>query len=184
MPLVRDSFCSYCGTAFVPPLAYPRKCASCGTEVWANPIPVTLVLVPVTTGGREGLLVIRRAIPPGVGRLALIGGFVEEYEAWEVGGAREAREEAGIVLDAKDIAPFWFTSTVPKPNRVLLFGLSKVRDLASVEPFEPNHEVSERGVIFGPDRLEDVFAFALHVEAVRKYFAQRGITGEHAFAAG
>jgi 8-oxo-dGTP pyrophosphatase MutT (NUDIX family) len=152
--------------------------------VWANPLPVTLVLVPVTTGGREGLLVIRRAIPPAVGRLALIGGFVEDDEAWEVGGAREANEEAGIVLDPKAITPFWFSSTVPKPNRVLLFGLSPVRDLASVEPFAPNHEVSERGIIFGPNGLEDVFAFSLHIDAVRRYFAQRGITGDHGFTAG
>jgi hypothetical protein len=41
----------------------------------------------------------------------------------------------------------------------------------------PNTEVSERGVVFGPDGLDEVFAFSLHAEAARRYFAGRGVTG-------
>ena len=61
---VRDTFCSYCGTAYASPLAYPRTCAHCKTTVWANPVPVSVVLVPVQDAGRTGLLVVRRAIEP------------------------------------------------------------------------------------------------------------------------
>jgi NADH pyrophosphatase NudC (nudix superfamily) len=69
------AFCHFCGTA-LPAGPYPRTCPGCGTQIWANPVPVAVVLVPI--GG--GLLVIRRAVQPGRGKLALPGGFVEEHE--------------------------------------------------------------------------------------------------------
>jgi len=75
MQRVRDSYCSYCGARFPEPLVYPRTCPACEIEIWANPIPVSVVLVPVVDGDRSGLLVVRRAIPPQVGKLALVGGF-------------------------------------------------------------------------------------------------------------
>jgi len=178
----RDSYCGYCGTAFAPPLAYPRTCASCGAEIWANPIPVAVVLVPVTSGGRTGLLVVRRGIEPGKGKLALVGGFVEEHETWQSGGAREIREETGVRVDAAAIEPFWFASTEPKPNRVLLFGLATSRARESLEPFAPNHETLARGLVFGPRGLADVFAFPLHARAAERYFASIGADGAHAFA--
>jgi 8-oxo-dGTP diphosphatase len=76
MPPIRDQFCSACGTAYVAREAYPRRCPepACGLEVWANPIPVAVTLVPVIDGARTGLLVVRRGIEPGRGRLALVGG--------------------------------------------------------------------------------------------------------------
>ena len=42
--------------------AYPKSCAACGAQVWANPIPVAVALVPIVEGVRTGLLVVRRAI--------------------------------------------------------------------------------------------------------------------------
>ena len=54
MNRVKDAYCSFCGTAFPPPLLnYPRKCvnASCGADVYANPIPVSVVLAPVEHEG-------------------------------------------------------------------------------------------------------------------------------------
>jgi ADP-ribose pyrophosphatase YjhB (NUDIX family) len=181
MNKVRDSFCSFCGAAYLPPLSYPRTCPGCGTQVWANPIPVSVVLVPVVRAGATGLLVIRRGIEPGKGKLALAGGFLEEHETWQEGGAREIREETGLVLDAKALAPFWFTSTEPRPNRVLLFSVSPPVDAASLPAHPPDKETLERGVVMGPGGLDAVFAFNLHAEAARKFFAERGITGDHGF---
>jgi len=179
---VRDTFCSFCGTKYPEPLTYPRTCPSCATMVWANPIPVAVVLVPVIDDARTGLLVIRRAIPPQIGKLALVGGFVEEHEAWNAGGAREVREESGVHVDA-DLEPFWFVSTTPKPNRVLLFGVAKPVEVGALPPFAGDHETSERGLVYGPDGLGEVFAFDLHAEAARRYFARHAITGSHAFRA-
>jgi ADP-ribose pyrophosphatase YjhB (NUDIX family) len=178
----RDTFCSYCGTAYAPPLAYPRTCSGCKTTVWANPIPVSVVLLPVVREGRTGLLVIRRGIQPGLGKLALVGGFLEEHETWQIGGAREMREETGVTIDASTLEPFWFTSTEPRPNRVLLFSLAKPVDAPALAAFAPDHETTERGLVFGPNGLGDVFAFPLHVEAARRFFAARGITGDHGFS--
>jgi ADP-ribose pyrophosphatase YjhB (NUDIX family) len=182
----RDTFCSYCGTAFTPAVAsppYPRTCAGCKTTIWANPIPVSVVLVPVVQGGRTGLLVVRRGIPPAVGKLALVGGFLEEHETWQQGGAREVREETGVMIDAATLEPFGFTSTEPRPNRILLFSVAKPVEAAALAAFRPNEETLERGMVFGPGGLGDVFAFPLHVEAARRFFATRGNTGDQGFSA-
>jgi ADP-ribose pyrophosphatase YjhB (NUDIX family) len=177
----RDSFCSYCGTGFAPPLAYPRTCAGCKTTIWANPIPVSVVLQPVVKDGKTGLLVIRRGIDPGNGKLALVGGFLEEHETWAVGGARELFEETGVTIDAKGLEPFWFTSTEPRPNRVLLFSTAKPLEASALAPFAPNHETLERGLVFGPRGIGDVYAFPLHAEATRRFFATRDVTGDHGY---
>jgi ADP-ribose pyrophosphatase YjhB (NUDIX family) len=183
MQRVRDSFCSFCGTQYVTPLTYPRNCAGCATMVWANPIPVCVVLVQVTDGGRTGLLTIRRAIPPAIGKLALVGGFLEEHESWQVGGAREVREETSVIVDPATLEPMWWASSEPKPNRVLLFSIAPPQPAAGLPAFSPDTEVSERGLVFGPGGLADVFAFSTHIEAAQRYFAHRGITGPHDFAA-
>lgn len=167
----RDAYCSFCGAAHLQIREYPRTCPSCGVTIWSNPIPVVLVLVPVDTGARTGLLVIRRAIEPRRGFLGLVGGFLESHESWQAGGTREVREEAGLVLDPAELAPLWFASTTPDPKQVLLFVLAPVVPIARLPPFVPNAECSERGLIFGPDGLDALFAFPLHVEAVRRWRA-------------
>jgi ADP-ribose pyrophosphatase YjhB (NUDIX family) len=179
MPNARDTFCSHCGHAFAPASKYPRTCANgeCGVTIWANPIPVSVVLQPVKDHGREGLLVVRRSIEPRKGLLALVGGFLEEHETWQVGGAREIREETGVVVDPVGIEPFWFTSTEPKPNRVLLFSTARPIEASEMPAFAPSNETSERGLVFGPDGLDALFAFPLHVEAAKRWFAARGVTG-------
>jgi ADP-ribose pyrophosphatase YjhB (NUDIX family) len=179
----RDTFCSHCGARFAEPLVYPRTCANpaCAVTIWANPVPVAVLLAPIVKGDRTGLLVVRRANPPRIGELALVGGFIEAHERWEAAAAREAREEVAVEIDARSIAPFWFTSTVPKTDRVLLFGEASPIDASALAPFAPNAEVSERGLVFGPRGLDDVFAFALHVEAARRWFHARGVHDDHAF---
>jgi len=182
MPPVRDTYCSYCGASFAGATGYPRTCAGCNTQIWANPIPVSVVLVPVEAAGRTGLLVVRRAIPPQIGKLALVGGFLEEHESWQVGGAREVREEAGVEVDPATLEPLWFASSEPRPNRLLLFSVARPLAASALPPFTASHEASERGLVFGPDGLADVLAFPLHVEAARRFFVDRGITGPHDFA--
>lgn len=177
---MKDAFCSHCGQAFPPPLKYPRRCA-CGVEVWSNPIPVAVALVPIEADGRTGLLVIRRGIEPRRGFLALAGGFLEDHETWQQGAAREVREETGIEINPAELACFWYTSTEPKPNRVLLFATAAPLAAASLPAFTPRGEASERGVVFGPDGLADVFAFPLHRQAVERWFAGRNVTGAHGY---
>lgn len=181
MTPTRDTFCSFCGTAYPTPLSYPRTCTGCKVMVWANPIPVSVVLVPVEREGKTGLLVVRRAIEPRKDKLAIVGGFLEEHETWAQGGAREVREETGVVIDETKLTPFWFTSTEPRPNRVLLFSIAAPMKVSELGPYTPDKETSERGLVFGPGGLDEVFAFPLHAEAARRFFADRSITGEHGY---
>lgn len=180
--LVRDTFCSYCGTRHDTTQGYPRTCPACKTPVWANPIPVCVALVPIVHARGTGLLTIRRAIPPGIGKLALVGGFLEDHEPWQAGMAREVREETGIEVDTTSLTQMYFVSSSPKPNRVLLFAVARELQVGALPPFAPDSETSERGIVFGPEGLDQDMAFGLHAEAVRRYFAERGITGPHAYA--
>ncbi|MFN0250746.1 MAG: NUDIX domain-containing protein [Kofleriaceae bacterium] len=181
MPLARDSFCSYCGTRYTEPHAYPRTCPGCAYQTWANPIPVCVTIVPVVDGERTGVLVVRRNLPPAIGKLALPGGFLEEHEAWNIGAAREVVEETGVVIDP-DVEQLHWRSSRPRPNRLLLFSVAKPVDASTFPAFEADAETQERGVIFGPDGLDEEFAFDLHVDATKRYFASRDVTGPHAFA--
>jgi 8-oxo-dGTP pyrophosphatase MutT (NUDIX family) len=111
--------------------------------------------------------------------LALVGGFVEEHESWQQAAAREVREETNIEIDPERLETFFFGSTEPIPNRVLLFSAAPPIDVRSMPPVIPNEETAERGVIFGPRGLEDVFAFPLHLHVVQRWFAAMGVEGTH-----
>lgn len=188
--LARDTYCSFCGTKYAD-LTYPRTCAGCKTQVWANPIPVCVALVPIETVEGTGLLTIRRAIPPEIGpgagqprlapALALVGGFLEEHESWQTGCAREVREETGIVIDPAQLTPFWYASSTPRPNRVMLFAIATPLRADALPPFTPNRETSSRGIVLGAGGLADVFAFSTHIEAATRFFAERGIDRPHGF---
>lgn len=178
---VKDTFCSHCGVAFLT-TSYPRTCEGCKTTIWSNPIPVAVALQPIRLDGRTGLLVIRRGIEPRKGLLALVGGFLEDHETYQEGGAREMREETGVVVASDTLSPFWFCSTEPKPNRVLLFVEGQPIDAHGLAPAVVNHETIERGLVFGPAGLDEVFAFPLHARAAERWFSAHGITGPHGFA--
>ena len=54
-------------------------------------------------------------------------------------------------------------------------------DVATLGAFTPDKETSERGLVFGPDGLDEVFAFPLHAEAARRFFTARSISCAHAY---
>lgn len=159
--------CSWCGAAFPPAVrqGWPRTCPACQNTTWRNPLPVTVVLLPV----EAGLLLVRRAIPPAVGKLALPGGFVNHGESWQAAGAREVYEETGIRIDSASLHEFAVHST-PDGNNVLIFGLAAAVKKADLPEFVANEEVSERLLAFSPCDL----AFPLHAQVMQQYFASRG----------
>jgi ADP-ribose pyrophosphatase YjhB (NUDIX family) len=180
---IKDRFCSYCGTAFEPPLLYPRTCPSpaCNITLWANPIPVCVLLVPVRDGDRLGLLIHRRGIERRAGYLALPGGFLEEHESWQVGAARELHEELDLTVDPETLQPTWYASTTPRPNRVLLFCEAPVVEVKALPKFKPDVEAPERGAVWGAEGLDPLMAFTLHMEAIRRWFEARGIDAPHGY---
>jgi ADP-ribose pyrophosphatase YjhB (NUDIX family) len=159
--MTRNPFahCGTCGAAFTE-TAWPRTCAACGEIAYRNPTPVSVVLVPVA----GGLLTVRRAIPPQVGKLALPGGYVNWGESWQDAGARELFEETGVTIDAAALRLFWAASS-HDGGVLLVFGLAP--PLAGPLPaLARNDEVSELVVLATPEEL----AFPLHTQAVKAYF--------------
>lgn len=153
--------CSYCGAPFAAEAAWPRRCGACGNTTYRNPLPVAVLIVPVG----EGVLLVRRSIPPQIGKLALPGGYIGVGESWQAAGAREVLEETGIIL-APDAVDDFVARSAPD-GTVLIFGVAA--PLAELPPFTASDEASELVVVNEPVEL----AFSLHTEALRLYFERR-----------
>ena len=156
----KNNHCSYCGQAFAADQSWPRTCAGCGQISYLNPLPVSVVLLPVGAG----LLAIRRTIEPHRGKLALPGGFINLGESWQEAGARELLEETGTRIDPAEIQDFRVLSA--PDGTVLIFGLARRREPADLPAFVENTETSECTVVTDPDKM----AFPLHAQAVREFF--------------
>ncbi len=155
----RHLHCTTCGERWPDTTAgWPRDCASCHQTTWLNPFPVVLVLAPY----QDGLLGVRRGIEPGLGGLALPGGYVNLGETWEEAAVRELYEETGAVVDASDALLFW-AATASNRQSVLLF--ASVPALAPFE-FVPNHEVQELVALTTASSL----IFPTHSQAVADWF--------------
>ncbi len=161
--LVAFTYCSFCGAAYQANQAWPRVCASCGNPTYRNPLPVSVVLLPVD----GGLLTVRRAIEPRRGQLALPGGFINHGEAWQVAGAREVFEETGIGIDPATIHDFSVRSA--PDGTVLIFGLAAPLRGGDLATFVPNEETSEIVVIQQATPL----AFPLHTAVATDYFTRQ-----------
>lgn len=161
------SYCGFCGTAFSNHSSWPKTCSHCGNITFRNPIPVSVVLLPVD----RGVLVVRRAIPPRLGELALPGGFVNFGETWQEAGAREVAEETGLYINPDEIREFRVRSA--PDGTLILFGLAQSRALADLPPFQPNAEASERRILTHPQPM----AFPLHTEVLELYFSNPLATG-------
>jgi ADP-ribose pyrophosphatase YjhB (NUDIX family) len=157
----KHTYCSYCGNPFAAAQPWPRACQPCGNVSYLNPLPVAVTLLPVD----GGLLGVRRTIPPGLGQVALPGGFLEVGETWQEGCARELREETGVVIDAGEVQLFRAYSAAGQ-GLLLVFGLARPRALAGLPPFLANEEASERLVLHRAQEL----AFPLHTRVVSEYF--------------
>ncbi len=160
----KNSHCSYCGTKFPESFSFPITCNVCQQITYSNPIPVAVILLPVD----NGILLVRRGIEPQKGKLALPGGFIETGETWQEGGARELREEAGVIIDPNTVKEFMIHSA--NENRlVLIFGLAKPMKSSELQPFTPTEEAPERVILSQPEEL----AFELHTLAVAEWFKSR-----------
>ncbi|MEW9549503.1 NUDIX domain-containing protein [Nonomuraea sp. NPDC050783] len=166
---IRNAYCSFCGTAFAAGQPWPRTCAGCGNTSYLNPLPVAVMVLPVD-GGRR-VLVVRRAVEPHRGELALPGGFIDLGESWQEAAVRELREETGVVVDAERVR---LLDTVSAPDGTLLvFGLGPQVDAGALPPVTVTAETSEWLLIEGPQEL----AFSLHTKVVAAFFAAGGRPG-------
>lgn len=126
-----------------------------------------MLVVPVD----GGVLCIRRKVEPHVGLLALPGGFVNYGESWQTGAARELFEEAQVRTDPDGIRTIEVISA--PDSTILIFGEATPMTEASLPPFKPTDETSERVVLkaFAP------LAFALHEQVLGSWFAKHAAKG-------
>lgn len=157
----RNSHCSFCGHRFDAGQPWPRTCAGCGMTSYLNPLPVVVMLLPVD----DGLLLIRRAHEPGLGKWAFPGGFVNLGETWQEAGAREVFEETQVRIDPAEIREFQVRSA--PDGTILIFGLASRRTAAELPPFTATEETTDRVV---HSTFTDM-AFKLHTEAGEAFFA-------------
>lgn len=160
---IRNSHCSFCGTPFVPDQPWPRTCAGCGNTSYLNPLPVAVMVLPVD----DAVLVVRRAIEPHRGELALPGGFIDMGESWQEAAVRELREETGIVVGADRVRLLDVRSA--PDGTLLIFALGPRTDPAALPAVTPTAETTEWLLIDKPQEL----AFPLHTRIVADYFGRR-----------
>ncbi|MEZ4450456.1 MAG: NUDIX domain-containing protein [Nannocystaceae bacterium] len=151
--------CGRCGAPFAA-TTWPRVCAACGHTAYNNPIPVAVVLLPVA----DGILVVQRAIEPGLGMWALPGGFLEVGEPWRVGAARELFEETGIVVADSSLEIVEVHST-EDTRLILLFCAPSGPPLPALPTFAVNDEVQALEVLRRPREL----AFPTHTAVSGRY---------------
>ena len=158
----KNAHCSYCGTAFAADTPYPRLCGYCRHTTYSNPLPVSVVLLPVD----RGLLLVKRTQDPQAGHWALPGGFIETGETWQEAGAREVFEETGFTVDPSTITLF-DTRSAPD-GTLLVFGLAPSQSSAILPSFKPSPETSGVMTAAGPREL----AFSTHTETANRYWKE------------
>lgn len=163
----KHSHCSYCGSRFEELVLWPRHCAVCGHTSYINPIPVAVVVVPVD----QGVLLVRRSIPPHVGGLALPGGYINFGETWQAAAARELFEETGITVEADELRELRVLSA--PEGMVLIFALARPRRREDLPLYMPNAEASEW--LIGDATTPIVFD--LHAQVVREFFRAKTAIG-------
>jgi len=135
-------------------------------QVFRNPLPVVVMLVM----SNRGLVVVRRGLSDGYGKLALPGGFQDLGETWQEAGCREVSEETGVVLDPR-LVTVYDVVTVEDGKVNLIVG---VYGETVVDPvFAPDSEIIE---VIETDVPIDT-AFPVHTDMVRRYLLSIGLGG-------
>lgn len=91
--------CPHCAT----PDEQPLTCDRCGWRWYANPKPAAAVLLERTNGDALEVLLLRRAVEPGLGAWDLPAGYLDPGESFETGARREAAEEAGLAIELGEL---------------------------------------------------------------------------------
>lgn len=91
------AICPHC----VPPDEQPLVCDRCAWRWHANPKPAAAVLVErrADDAAELSVLLLRRAVEPGLGAWDLPAGYLDPGESFEQAARRETLEEAGIEVE-------------------------------------------------------------------------------------
>lgn len=161
-PMLRH--CSRCGgrLTFGPVPGEERDryhCSECHYVTYVNPRLVATAL-PITEDGR--IVLIKRAIPPGVGTWAQPGGFLEADETVIQGAVRETREETGLIIEPTEIVGIY-----PQPRASVVIVAYRA-DILSGE-MVVTHETLDVQAYEIDELPWDEFGFNTSLWAVRDY---------------
>ena len=120
--------CPHCAE----PIEQPVVCDRCGWRWYANPKPAAGTLVErVESNGERAILLLRRAVAPGLGGWDLPAGYLDPGESAERGALRETLEESGLKVELLRLVGVYSS---PEGNAVSAIYLARPRDpTASVE---------------------------------------------------
>ena len=165
-----DKFCKFCGVEHVAQ-EYPKKCEACESITWVNPIPVAVLLQPVTDGLRTGVLIGQRAIQPMRGQWGLPGGFVDPKDrSIEHAACRELLEETGATAHPEFVKLIGSFSTIK--NMLVFCKSEQVLLWKNVERgFKANNECSAIDVAWEPRSL----CFQSHTDYLLSYLKTIGV---------
>jgi 8-oxo-dGTP diphosphatase len=153
-------YCPRCATRIE--LTPPGRCRACDAEFYANPKPCAGALVERD----RSVLLLRRAIAPGLGEWDIPGGFCEEHEHPEATARRETREETGLDVRLTELLGMWIDTygDGDQPESTLNIYYRAVPTDSSQEP-HPLPEASEFRW-FSPEALPSKLAFEHAREAL------------------
>lgn len=104
-------------------------CDRCGWRWHANPLPAAAVLLERVRGdGQPSLLLLRRAVQPGLGAWDLPAGYLDPGESFEQAARREAREESGIEVELVELTGVYHS---PPANAVTAVFLARPADASA-----------------------------------------------------
>jgi 8-oxo-dGTP diphosphatase len=119
--------CPNCATADERPLV----CDRCGWRWYANPRPAAAVLLERHMAGEAepSVLLLRRAVQPGLGDWDLPAGYLDPGESFEQAARRETVEESGIEVELISLAGVYHS---PGANAVTAVYRARSRDPTSL----------------------------------------------------
>lgn len=113
--------CPHCAT----PSEQPLICDRCGWRWYANPKPASAVLLEREgVDGEPSILLLRRAVQPGLGAWDLPAGYLDPGESFEQAARRETSEEAGITVELTSLSGVYHS---PPANAVTAVYLARAR---------------------------------------------------------
>ena len=86
------SYCGYCGGELVHPADGPDICGDCGRPTYADPKVAAACIITID----GGLLLVKRAIEPQIGKWSFPSGYVNRGEEVEAAALREVVEETHL----------------------------------------------------------------------------------------